>query len=82
MNKQDLGNLIAELQSAHDNMSEDSEFDIGACDTNDNCYDVSYTVNRMDLNENCENTDGKPYPAELMISLDEGYEIHFNREED
>ena len=82
MTKIELSGLIADLQNINDMMDEDSEFDIGVCDINDNVYDVEVTINRMDLNTNCKDEDGKPYPAELMLSLAEGYEIHFNREED
>lgn len=77
MNKQELGSLIAELQSAQADMTEDSEFDICVSDSDDNCYDVSYTVNRMDLNENCKNRDGKPYPSELCITLDDNISIDY-----
>jgi len=80
MTKIELSGLIADLQNINDTMDEDSEFDIGVCDINDNVYDVEVVINRMDLS-NCKNEDGKPYPAELILSLADGYEINFNRED-
>ena len=82
MTKIELSELIAELQNINNIMDEDGEFDIGVCDLNDNVYDIEVVINRMDLNTDCINTDGKPYPAELMLNLGEGYEIIFNREDD
>jgi len=81
MTKIELNELIAELQNINDGMDEDTEFDIGVCDANDNVYDVEVTINRMDLNTNCKDENGKAYPAELIISLADGYEITFNRED-
>jgi hypothetical protein len=80
MTKIELSKLIADLQNINDTMDEDGEFDIGVCDINDNVYDVNVVINRMDLS-NCKNEDGKPYPAELILSLADGYEIDFNRED-
>ncbi len=82
MNKQELGNLISELQSAHNDMNDTQTFDIGVCDINDNYYDLDVTVNRMDINGNCKMADGTPYPAELMLSLDECFTIEYEREEE
>ncbi len=82
MNKQELGSFIADLQSAHDDMNDTQEFDVGVCDIDDNCYDVEVVINRMDLNENCKNTDGNPYPAELMLNLTDGIRISYDTMED
>jgi len=76
MTKIELSELIADLQAAHDDMTDESEFDIGVCDLNDNVYDVEVVINRMDLNRDCMNGD-RPYPAELMLNLAEGYEISY-----
>lgn len=81
MKKRELQSLIAELQSVEATLTDDNEFDICVSDANDNCYEVVVGVNRMDLNENCKMDGDKPYPAELCITLDNGFYIGYNREE-